>query len=81
MSKEDLETMLAAICIIMTCEDALHADVEEDNRDTVAQALEVAHNSLFSLYESLWEDYKEQEDFMDAQTEGDIDEAGEEMGG
>ena len=36
MSKEDLETMLAAICIIMTCEDALHADVEEDNRDTVA---------------------------------------------
>ena len=33
----------------------------------------MAHNSLFSLYESLWEDYKEQEDFMDAQTEGDID--------
>ena len=73
MSKEDLETMLAAICIIMTCKDALHADVEEDNRDTVAQALEVAHNSLFSLYESLRDDFEEQEEAMDAQTEGDID--------
>lgn len=67
MSKEDLDTMLAAICIIMTCEDALHADVEEDNRDTVAQALEVAHNSLFSLYESLRDDFEEQEEAMNAQ--------------
>lgn len=81
MSKEDLETMLAAICIIMTCEDALHADVKLDNRDAVAMALEVAHNSLYRLYESLWDDFEEQEDFMNAQTDGDIDEAGEEMGG
>ena len=81
MSKEDLDTMLAAICIIMTCEDALHADVKEDNRDTVATALRTAHGSLFSLYESLWDDFEEQEEAMNAQTEGDIDEAGGEMGG
>ena len=67
MSKKDLETMLAAICIIMTCEDALHADVEEDNRDTVATALRVAHDSLFSLYESLLDDFEEQEEAMNAQ--------------
>ena len=73
MSREDFEKMLGGICIIMVCEDALGVESEPDNRDTVAQALKVAHKMLFSLYESLWDDFIEQEDFMDAQTEGDID--------
>lgn len=53
MSRENLEKMLAGICIVMTCEDALKADVKLDNRDTVSVALEAASDMLFGIYSDL----------------------------
>ena len=61
MSREDFDKMLGGICIVMACEDALSVKSEPDNRDTVAQALHAAHKILFSLYESLWDAFIEQE--------------------